>query len=115
MDKATYARTILADRKASGSFLSALERSLGRRNATPVLILTFTLLGLAWTWTGLFPIAGGFLLGVAIGFSTLLLLQIKAYLRQKSLMEEFVDWLKVEEAAKEERKVSSDPEQPVGS
>jgi hypothetical protein len=102
MDRKTYARMVLDDRKASSSFWRALRRSIGGRNLFPVILMVCVFIGAIWIYTDMFPAVGGFLIGAACGCSALLIMQIKDHLRHRSLTEQFVDWKKVEEIAEEE-------------
>ncbi len=89
---------ILADRARSATFAQALRRSSVKNARFFALLIVSVLLGCLWLWLGLAAM-GGFMLGLAVGAGACMLGMIKRFVAHRPMVEEFVDWKKVEEAA----------------
>lgn len=105
-DRKSYARLILADRQGPTTFWATLGRSIGRRNGFPILLLMSVLIGLFCIWMDMIPSLGGFLIGLALGCSAMIVGQIRSYLSKRALVDEFIDWKKVEAAAEDKPEAS---------
>jgi hypothetical protein len=94
MDRKSYARLILDDRQESSTFWPTLSRSIGRRNSLPVLLGMSVLLGMFYIWMDMLPVLGGFLIGLAVGCSAMIVGHIRSYMRKRALVDDFLDWKK---------------------
>ncbi len=101
MNRKTYARLILADRAASATVTQAIRRTMTKNPGFLVLMAVCVALGCLWTFTGMAPAIGGFMFGLATGVVACWAGTIKRYVHMRPYTEEFVDWKKVEDAAKD--------------
>lgn len=100
MDRNTYARLILADRAANATVTQATRRTMAKNPGFLLLLVVCVVLGCLWTFTGMAPVIGGFMFGLAAGVVACWIGTIKRYVRMRPFTEEFVDWKKVEAAAR---------------
>jgi hypothetical protein len=101
MTERDVARLLLAERDVPMSFWQTLWRSL-RRGGLLVTLLVLGLVVAVFMIAAKGPMPGAYLLiGVVIGRASGLVQAVRAYLAQAKFTFRFIDWQKVEHAAKD--------------